>query len=356
MARSDREGETGGRGSATSYMIVNRYERKAPGAEARPSVPPMVARVEEQRGESEEALEEERFTADLTDTARALDAAREGMLPEDLFFCLYSQLHQQFRREMSRDPDFLRVKYFVPSPPRERSTFGPFCPIYNEPFPQVSWQELEGAILELALQDRRDEGPRGIHFVHEQGDVDSQDEQTPPYMLDISLDGRGSILEMTARIELWWSFSIVHRGAAYTETSLRYASGLMLDYVRCLVRFCETLGYPISRDCALVDFFYLMDSLRTADPENHEVDVESIPLGQPLYEFNGKATFAGREMEVTVDDSTGFVHRTARTLVDESRRVSCPLKGFSVGIRGDLNTVRFQRRFADQRRDRTPPG
>jgi hypothetical protein len=159
-------------------------------------------------------------------------------------------------------------------------------------------------------------------------------------------------MEATAEIELWWSFGIVHTGVEHARTSLRYASNLLCAYVKCLERISETLGYPLAPDCSLLDFFFLLNAARTSDPDNHDVDFEALPLGQCLYEFMGRARFAGRDLEVEVMDSTGYVDRVARTVVDESRRVNIPLKGFSVGIRGDLNTVTFERRFTDQRRSR----
>jgi hypothetical protein len=335
------------RKSATSYMIVNRYERSS--TAERPSAPPMVT-SDEAAASPAIGDEFDRYTADITDVLHGIVDARKGMLPEDLFFCLYAQLHKQFREQMSLDPEFFRVKYFVPTPRESVRLFGPFTPVFNEPFAQVSWLELQGAILQQALRKTSGAHPRGIHIVHEPRGSGPTDSGLPLYSLDISLDGRGSIVEMTAEIELWWSFAIVHHGTEFLAPALRHASLLMMHFIHNLVLFSETLGYPIDRDCALVDFFFMLDPTRTADEQNHDIDLGTIPDGQTLYEFSGRSRFNGRFLDVVVSDSTGYLHSTARELVSDRRRAENPLMGFSVGLKGEMNTVSFERRFGDRRR------
>jgi hypothetical protein len=107
----------------------------------------------------------------------------------------------------------------------------------------------------------------------------------------------------------------------------------------------DLLGLPTAAESALSQFFHQMNGLRLSNLREHDIDVAAIPAGMPLYEFNGRAQFRGRDLTVTLDDSTGFALRRARDLHEASLTYELPLTHFSMGLRGSLNTVYFERRF-----------
>ncbi len=340
--------------SSTSYCFVNRKGQQV----ERPSVPPMISRIELERT-SGRTEDDERHTADLTEQALIVVRATHEVVPEDLFYIMFSLMQGQFKKELAEDQRFLRVRYFVPTPDALVDVCGPVTTAYDVCFCDVSWTELQEVILAHAGRTAPGEGPRGIHFVHEPrarrgGGLSVHEKDRPTFSLDVSIDGKGRIPEATADVEMWTSFTMVSPGPEHVQASLRCASGLILNFVQNLVRLAENLEHPIGRDSSLVDFFFLLDAMRTADAENHETDLALIPAGAPLYEFGATAMFHGRELEVTVTDSTGFVHRTAQHICDVSRRINQPLRGFSVSIKGDGRTVMLERRFSDQRHGPDP--
>ena len=335
--------------SGTSYSFVDTRDPQA----ERSMLPHMVTRVRLAGGPSP-AADDERHTADLTEAAANAMCAMRGAMPEEFFYCMYSLLQNQFRREIGEDPGFLRVRYLTPTAAGLVDTCGPVTIAYDAPFADVSWSELQQVVLARQGPGPGGEGPRGIHFVHEEGTSAGGGSPVagdvwPGFSMDVGIDGSGSILEATADVEQWSSFVMRSPGPREMQASLKYASGLMLDFVQCLVRLAETMDNPIPRDSSLVDFFFLLDAMRTADPRNHEADLAAIPAGDPMFAFEATARFRGRELLVTVADSTGFVQRTAREICDMSRRVLAPLRGFSVSIKGDGRTATLERRYSDQR-------
>ena len=224
----------------------------------RPSVPPMVSHA------SERVL-----------APGAGGAPAEPVSPVLLFNGLRQVIEEAFEDDIRENGEFFRVKYYIATPRHLVRTFGRYAPVYNEPIRKVRWEDLFEAIV--GAPRTIGGGPRGVHFVHdpvhrlEGGAYVMPVGTTPPFSLDASLDGRGSIAEPTPEVELWWSFAIQHLGEELAGPLLEYACGLVRTFGRAVSRLGALVGHADAAGSLGREFFCFPD-----EPSCHGVDPGSV--------------------------------------------------------------------------------
>jgi hypothetical protein len=274
-----------------------------------------------------------------------------GVFAEDVFWALNNLLLHRFRSEMETDGGFFRVRYFGPTPAELVAGIGPFSPVFDEPIRDVYWQDLRNAIERQYDSEPGARRPRGIHFVHEL-EIRKEGKKTvmpigsvPPFSMDVSIDGRGSIRDRTDELELWCSFAIYHVGRDMAVPYLGYASKLLIACAEAVVKVAGLMGREIAGDSALGRFFSMLNPTRVSNLGNHEIDPDTLPEGQALYAFDARARFRGTGLRLEASDATGFLQRAAGTIVKRSRSGERPLLHFSVDLMRDRHTVVFERRL-----------
>lgn len=313
---------------------IEEMESRPTGARIRASVPP---------ADYETLLEEEeeRFTADVREEAKAAVEISDGTVPLELFEAVRSALGEGFASELEAGADFLRIKYFVPSPEHLVETFGSFSPLFNESFANTRWEDLFKAVWRSSARLEGTRRPQGIHFVHQPGEDDR-----PRFSLDVTLDGRSAISKKTTEVELAMSLALYHADRDGAALDLGHASRAVQAYGKAIERVAEAMGHPVTSDSALVQLFFMLDASRFSNLEEHAVDLDQIGEGHTIYELNAQASFRGRDLKVVLSDTSGLLYTRARDLHESSERHRLPLVHFSLGLRRKLNTVTLTRRFS----------
>ncbi len=347
------------REKGTAYTVIagRRPECTAPGSRRLslprnlPSLPPMVEKDVFEDEEDGTGLPGDRYTADVREDAAAAVRLSRGITGEAVFGILRGVLERSFRQEMENDREFLRVKYFVRSTPEMIPVCGRFAPVFNEALPDLRWPVLRDAVRGSRRAEASADGPRGIHLVHDPVHSDGKGRftvpmgATPPFSMDISIDGRGSLDDPTREVEVWWSLAVYAGEAAHAAGRLAYTGRIVQASFEAIAGILTAMGRPPANGSALAQFFSLMDPARMALPGNHAVDLSRIPEGSVLVEYSCRARLAGTEARVVLDDSNGCLHKVASDLVESSKRFGMPLVHFSVGLGADRRTVTFERRY-----------